>query len=116
MLFLHDPKVMKDNGYAMFNEVHLGNEYSSSHTYMAVAFHEFGHAIINLKRDKGIKIYNVNSSFYEEWMAWTLAQRYYSKIFKKPFTKSMGNFILQCLTTHSKTHYDFKNIFREEIK
>lgn len=39
---------------------------------MAVAFHEFGHAIINIKRTNGVKRYNVNSTFFEEWQAWTL--------------------------------------------
>lgn len=114
-LFLHDPKVEKNNGYAQFNEIHLGNKYKNMHIYMAVAFHELGHAIINLKRSNGIKRYNVNSCFFEEWSAWDLAQRLYSKTFKKPFTKSMGNFILKCLKTHSSTHYAFKDIFGDEI-
>ena len=82
---------------------------------MAVAFHEFGHAIINLKRSKGIKRYNVNSGFYEEFSAWYFGQRFYSKLFGKPFTKSMGNFALKCLKTHSSTHYAFKNIFGDEV-
>ena len=40
---------------------------------MAVAFHELSHAIINLKREKGIKRYSVNSTFNEEYEAWGLA-------------------------------------------
>lgn len=69
-LFLHDPKVEKDNGYTQYNEVHLGNKYKNIHIYMAVAFHEFGHAMINIKREKGVKRYNVNSTFFEEFCAW----------------------------------------------
>lgn len=72
-LFLHDPEVKKDNGYARFNEIHLGDKYKNIYIYMAVAFHEFGHAIINLKREKGVKRYSVNSTFNEEYEAWGLA-------------------------------------------
>lgn len=100
----------------MFNEVHLGNTYKNVHIYMAVAFHEFGHAIINLKREKGIKRYEVNSTFQEEFEAWGLAQRFYRKYIGRPFTKDMGNFILRCLKTHSKTHYAFKDIYSNKAK
>ena len=113
-LFLNDAHITKDNGYAMLNEVHLGCNYSNVHIYMAVAFHEFGHAIINIKRIRGVKRYNVNSAFYEEWLAWSLAQRFYTKYFKRPFTKNMGNFILTCLKTHSRSHYAFKDIYGDE--
>ena len=40
---------------------------------MAVALHEFGHAIINTKREKGVKRYGVSSTFHEEFEAWSLA-------------------------------------------
>ena len=113
-LFLHDPKIKKNNGYVQFDEIHLGNRYRNIYIYMAVAFHELGHAIINLKREKGIKRYSVNSTFNEEYEAWGLAQRFYAKCTGKPFTKSMGNFILQCLRTHSDTHYAFKDIYNEK--
>ena len=83
---------------------------------MAVAFHELGHAIINLKREKGIKRYEVNSTFQEEFEAWGLAQRFYRKYIGRPFTKDMGNFILRCLKTHSKTHYAFKDIYSNKSK
>lgn len=49
-LFLNDKHISKDNGYAMLDEVHLGRRYSNVYIYMAVAFHELGHAIINMKR------------------------------------------------------------------
>lgn len=100
----------------MFNEVHLGNKYKNVHIYMAVAFHEFGHAIINTKREKGVKRYGVSSTFHEEFEAWSLAQRYYARYVGRPFTKDMGNFVLQCLKTHSKTHYAFKDIFKDNMK
>lgn len=96
--------------------MHLGNKYKNIHIYMAVAFHELGHAIINIKREKGVKRYNVNSTFFEEFCAWYWGQRYYAKMFKKPFTKSMADFMLKCLKTHSMTHYAFKDIFGDDMQ
>ena len=114
-LFLYDPNVDNDNGYAYLNEVHLGRKYKNNHIYMAVAFHEFGHAIINMKRAKGVKRYSVASCFHEEWFAWSLGMSYYAKFIGKPFTKAMGDFVLHCLKTHSKSHYSFKNIFNDKM-
>lgn len=114
-LFLRDPHVGSNNGYAQANEVHLGRKYKNNHIYFAVAFHEFGHAIINIKRDRGVKRYALTSSFHEEQFAWTLGMKFYAKYFGKCFTKSMGDFMLMCLKTHSRTHYSFKNIFNDEI-
>ena len=98
----------------MYNEVHLGSKYKNVHIYMAVAFHELGHAIINVKRSKGVKRYNVSSTFHEEFDAWSIAQRLYAKYIGRPFTKNMGDFVLMCLKTHSKTHYAFKDIFKDK--
>ena len=100
-MFLNDPSVEKDNGYASCDEVHLGKKYKNLAIYKAIAFHELGHVIINIKRERGVKRYSVNSCFMEEWMAWTIAMRLYAKHMKKPFTKVMGNFVLECLKTHS---------------
>lgn len=96
-LFLNDPSVLDDNGFAVNDEVHLGRKYKNIYIYMAIAFHEFSHVIINKKREAGIKRYNVNCCFMEEWFAWSLAMRYYAKYMKRPFTKTMGNFVIQCL-------------------
>ena len=63
----------EDNGYAIQNEVHLSKRYSCLSIFKAVAFHELGHAIINIKRSKGIKLYEVHSSFNNEFNAWWLA-------------------------------------------
>lgn len=91
--------------------MHLGRKYSSLSIFKAVAFHELGHAIINLKRAKGVKLYKVHSSFNNEFNAWWLAQRLCLKWMKRPFTKKMGDFILECLKTHSASHYSFKESF-----
>ena len=101
----------EDNGYAIQNEVHLSKRYSCLSIFKAVAFHELGHAIINIKRSKGIKLYEVHSSFNNEFNAWWLAQRLHMKYIGKPFNKKMGNFALECLKTHSRSHYDFKDTF-----
>lgn len=104
----------KDNGYAQYNEVHLASRYSCLSIYKAVAFHELGHAIINMKRAKGIKLYRVHSNFNNEFNAWWLAQRLHLKYIGTPFNKKMGNFALNCLKTHSKTHYAFKDTFGDD--
>lgn len=109
-VYFNDPTQEEDNGYAMWNEVHLSRKYSSTSVYMAVAFHELGHAIINMKSEKGVKLYKVHSDFNNEFNAWWLAQRLYAKYIGKPFTKKMGNFVLECLKTHSASHYAFKKL------
>lgn len=110
-VFFGDASQDEDNGYAQWNEVHLSRKYSSLSVYMAVAFHELGHAIINIKRAKNIKLYKVYSNFNNEFNAWWLAQRLYMKYMGKPFNKKMGNFALECLRTHSASHYSFKGQF-----
>lgn len=100
-----------DNGYAIRNEIHLAPKYSCLSIFKAVAFHELGHAIINMKCEKGIKLYKVHSNFNNEFNAWWLAQRLHMKYIGKPFNKKMGNFVLDCLKTHSATHYAFKDTF-----
>ena len=113
-VFFNDPTQEKDNGYAIGNEIHLSQKYSCLSIFKAVAFHELGHAIINIKRSKGIKLYKVHSNFNNEFNAWWLAQRLYIKYMKRPFNKKMGNFALDCLKTHSATHYAFKDTFGDE--
>ena len=114
-VYFNDPTQEKDNGYAQWNEVHLARKYSSNSIYMAVAFHELGHAIINMKRAQKVKLYKVHSCFNEEFYAWFLAQRLYAKYIGRPFNKRMGDFVLECLKTHSAQHYSFKNIFGEKL-
>ncbi len=105
-----DDSAEEDNGYAQWNEVHLAPKYSCLSVFKAVAFHELGHAIINMKQAKGIKLYKVHSNFNNEFNAWWLAQRLHLKYIGKPFNKKMGDFVLECLKTHSASHYAFKNI------
>lgn len=105
-----DPSEEEDNGYAQWNEVHLAPKYSCLSVFKAVAFHELGHAIINMKQAKGIKLYKVHSNFNNEFNAWWLAQRLHLKYIGKPFNKKMGDFVIECLKTHSDSHYAFKNI------
>ena len=115
-VYFNDPTQEEDNGCAMWNEVHLARKYSSTSIYMAVAFHELGHAIINMKRANNVKLYKVHSDFNNEFNAWWLAQRLYAKYIGKPFSKKMGDFILECLKTHSSSHYAFKNTYGEKLK
>ena len=115
-LFLRDPTQDKDNGYAKWNEIHLSSRYSCISVYRAVAFHELGHAIINMKRAKGIKLYKVHSIFNNEFNAWWLAQRLHLKHTGKPFNRKMGEFALECLKTHSTTHYAFKDTFKDKAR
>lgn len=114
-VYFNDPTQDIDNGYAYWNEVHLSRKYSCISIYMAVAFHELAHTIINMKRARKVKLYKVHSCFNEEFYAWFLAQRLYAKYFGKPFSKKMGDFIIECLKTHSASHYSFKNIFGEKL-
>ena len=53
------------------------------------------------------------SVFREETMAWTLAMELQMKYFKRNFTKSQGNFMLDCLRTYSKQHYHFNKTYDE---
>lgn len=110
----NDCTLDEDNGYAKYNEVHLATKYSCLSIYKAVAFHELGHAIINIKRTKGIKLYKVHSNFNNEFNAWWLAQRLHLKYIGKPFNKKMGDFAFECLKTHSNTHYSFKDTYGDE--
>ena len=107
-VFFGDASQEQDNGYAVWNEVHLAPKYSCLSVYKAVAFHELGHAIVNLKSARGIKLYKAHSNFNNEFYAWWLAQRLHMKWLGKPFSKKMGDFALDCLRTHSASHYDFK--------
>lgn len=109
-VFFNDITQETDNGYAQWNEIHLAQKYSCLSIYKAVAFHELGHAIINIKSAKNIKLYKVHSLFNNEFNAWWLAQRLHLKYIGKPFNKKMGNFALACLKTHSVSHYAFKYI------
>ena len=114
IVFFNDPQITdKDNGFAKWNEIHLETKYSNISTYIAVAFHEFAHAIINMKRAKKIKQSFVNCNFNEEFLAWALAMRYYAKNFNKPFNKTQSNFVLKCLKTHALTDYSFKDIYKD---
>ena len=114
VVFFNDPSVTeKDNGYAKWNEVHLGNRYTNNHIYAAVAFHEFGHAVINIKRFNNVKKYTVNSTFNEEFSAWYWAMRYYQQYFNKPFNRQQGLFMLKCLKTHADNDYAFKDVFKD---
>lgn len=78
-VYFNDPTQEEDNGYAQWNEVHLARKYSSTSIYMAVAFHELSHAIINMKRANNVKLYKDHSDFNNEFNAWWLAQRLYAK-------------------------------------
>lgn len=49
----------------------------------------------------------------EEWFAWHLAMQFYGKYIGRPFTKAMGNFVVSCLKSHSKSHYSFKKISQD---
>jgi hypothetical protein len=54
------------------------------------------------------------SIFQEETMAWDLAMETQYKIFGRKFTKSQGNFMLECLKTYSKQHYNFRKGYSSE--
>jgi len=111
-LVLNDPDVGKDNGYAFdTNEIHLGNKYTSNLIMLAIALHEFGHTIIARRHSKK---YRKLSIFREETLAWTLAMELQQKYFGKSFTKSQGNFMLDCLKTYSKQHYHFSKSYDQE--
>lgn len=104
-LVLNDPQVGKDNGYAFgSDEIHLGGEYSSNYILLAIFLHEFGHSVLARRHSKK---YRKLSIFREESLAWVLAMEFQQKYFGKSFTKSQGNFMLDCLRTYSKQHYHF---------
>lgn len=107
-VFFGDETQEEDNGYAVWNEVHLAPHYSCISIYKAVAFHELGHAIINIKQARGTKLYKMHSDFNNEFNAWWLAQRLHLRWLGKPFNKKMGNFALDCLKTHSESSYAFR--------
>lgn len=47
-------------------------------------------------------------------MAWGLAMETQFKVFGRKFTKSQGNFMLECLKTYSKQHYNFQKGYSSE--
>jgi len=105
VLVLNDPIIDKDNGCAYGdNEIHMGREYSSNYIMLAIFFHEYGHLLVSKR-----KVYRRRkmSIFQEESLAWVLAMESQQKYFGKEFTKSQGNFMLDCLRTYSKQHYHF---------
>ena len=110
-LVLNDERVGKDNGLAYEdNEIHLGTTYTSNLIFLAIALHEVGHCLIAKRKGKK---YRKMSVFREETMAWTLAMELQMKYFKRNFTKSQGNFMLDCLGTYSKQHYHFNKTYDE---
>ena len=111
-LVLNDPDVGKDNGFAYgANEIHLGYKYSTNLILLSVFFHEYSHALIS--RRKGRR-YRQLSIFQEETMSWDLAMETQFKVFGRKFTKSHGNFMLDCLKTYSRRHYNFRKGYSSE--
>jgi hypothetical protein len=71
---LNDPYLEKDNGCAYgSDEIHLGRTYTNNYIYMAIFFHELGHAVIVRRHSKK---YRKLSIFREESMAWVLAMEF----------------------------------------
>ena len=111
-LVLNDPQIGEDNGLSYGkSEIHLGAKYKSNLILLAIAMHEFGHVMIS--RRKGRK-YKKLSIFSEEVLAWTLAMQYQKLYFNRNFTRSQGNFMLDCLKTYSKDHYNFSKEYPNE--
>ena len=112
-LVLNDPEVEKDNGYAFeCGEIRLGNKYSNNYILLAIALHELGHIIISRRHSNKFKKLSI---FREETIAWVLAMELQQKYFGKSFTKSQGNFMLDCLRTYSRQHYHFTKSYEKDL-
>ena len=108
-LILNDASVPENNGISYGNdEIHLGQRYTSNLIMLAIFFHELGHCMLSKRKPKRQGDMPI---FREETMAWVLAMEQQIKHFKKPFTKSQGNFMLECLSTYSKQHYNFTKTY-----
>lgn len=108
-LVLDDDKIDVDNG-ELYNgaEIHLGRKYTSNLIFLAIFFHELGHILITRRKSKK---YRKLSIFREEALAWCIAMEFQAKYFGKSFTKSQGNFMLECLSSYSKQHYNFSKTY-----
>lgn len=104
---LFDPSVSKDNGWLIYDEIHMSNSYKNNAIMYAIWCHEFGHYII---QTRFAKRYDVKSTFQCEFKAWDIAQQVHAEYFGKPFNKEQGNFCLKCLKTYSNSHYDFNHL------
>lgn len=111
---LVDTSFDKDYGecYPDSNEILLSDIYSNCNIKLAVFLHELSH-IITLRRSG--QRYLAASVFQEEYAVWSLAQELHFKYTNKPFNKKQADFMLKCLKSYSKKHYNFKKKFNKNI-
>lgn len=99
-----DPSLNKNNGlcYPLYKEIHLSNKYSSNKIKLVIFLHEAAH--IRIERFKN-KPYNI---FECEYYSWFEAMKLHKKYFKKSFSKVQADFMLRCLKTYCRSHYEFR--------
>jgi len=108
--FLIDPKLSKNDGlcYTDLKEIHLATKYTSKQIKLAVFLHEVSH--IRVERFKA-QPYNI---FECEYYSWFEAMKIHKKHFGKSFSKSQAEFMLKCLKTYCRSHYEFRKTPIEE--
>lgn len=101
---LIDPSMDKDDGccYVELKEINLAQKYSSNKIKLAVFLHEAAHIKVNHLKAQP---YN---KFECEYYSWFEAMKLHKKYFNRSFSKTQADFMLKCLKTYCKSHYEFR--------
>lgn len=107
---LIDPALAKNDGlcYPSLKEIHLSQKYSSNKHKLSVFLHEVSH--IRVERFKA-QPYNI---FECEYYSWFEAMKLHKKYFNKSFSKTQAEFMLKCLKTYCRSHYEFRKTKTDE--
>lgn len=107
---LIDPSISKNDGccYVDLKEINLSQKYSSASVKLAVFLHEVAH--IKVERFKS-QPYN---RFECEYYSWFEAMKLHKKLFGRAFSKSQAEFMLKCLKTYCRSHYEFRKTAHEK--
>jgi len=101
---LINPNLSKNDGlcYTDIKEIHLAQKYTTNKIKLAVFLHEVAH--IRVERFKA-QPYNI---FECEYYSWFEAMKMHKKYFGKSFSKAQAEFMLKCLKTYCRSHYEFR--------
>ena len=107
---LIDPALSKNDGLCdpELKEIHLSQEYTSNKHKIAVFLHEVAH--IRVQRFK-TQPYNI---FECEYYSWFEAMKLHKKLFGKSFSKAQAEFMLKCLKSYCRSHYEFRKTCAED--
>ena len=107
-----NPELAKNDGltYPSLKEIYLAQKYTSSKIKLAVFLHEVGHISVDKFKDKPFNIFEC-----ELW-AWDRAMKIHRKYFNKSFSKTQAEFMLKCLKSYCRSHYEFKKVPKSDVE